>query len=104
MYYGWQDIRGYDSIIPRQYVDLLNRVADQSGELLFNRIAPIYASASAANRHNPYAALENPLLDLLGVKYILSELVVPNSNTCGRFMKTTPFEYTRIWRSSPALS
>ena len=81
MYYGWQDIRGYDSIIPKQYVDLLNRIADQSGELLYNRIAPIYASANSANRHNPFAALENPLLDLLGVKYILSELVVPNSNT-----------------------
>ena len=81
MYYGWQDIRGYDSIIPKQYVDLLNRVADQSGELLYNRIAPLYASASAANGHNPFAALENPLLDLLGVKYIFSELVVPNSNT-----------------------
>ncbi|MDE0312980.1 MAG: oligosaccharide flippase family protein [Caldilineaceae bacterium] len=81
MYYGWQDIRGYDSIIPKQYVDLLNRIADQSGELLYNRIAPIYASANSANRHNPFAALENPLLDLLGVKYILSELVVPNANT-----------------------
>ena len=81
MYYGWQDIRGYDSIIPKQYVDLLNRVADQSGELLYNRIAPIYASANSSNRHNPFAALENPLLDLLGVKYIISELVVPNSNT-----------------------
>ena len=81
MYYGWQDIRGYDSIIPKQYVNLLNRIADQSGELLYNRIAPIYASANSANRHNPFAALESPLLDLLGVKYILSELVVPNSNT-----------------------
>ena len=81
MYYGWQDIRGYDSIIPKQYVELLNRVADQSGELLYNRIAPLYASGSSANGHNPFAELENPLLDLLGVKYILSELIVPNSNT-----------------------
>ncbi|MXZ21897.1 MAG: oligosaccharide flippase family protein [Caldilineaceae bacterium SB0665_bin_25] len=81
MYYGWQDIRGYDSIIPKQYVDLMNRVADQSGELLYNRIAPIYASGSSANGHNPFAALENPLLDLLGVKYLLTELVVPNSDT-----------------------
>ena len=81
MYYGWQDIRGYDSIIPKQYVDLLTRVADQRAELLYNRIAPIYASASEANGYNPFAALENPLLDLLGVKYILSELVIPNSAT-----------------------
>ncbi|MDE0337367.1 MAG: oligosaccharide flippase family protein [Caldilineaceae bacterium] len=81
MYYGWQDIRGYDSIIPKQYVDLMNRVADQSGELLYNRIAPIYASGNSATGHNPFAALENPLLDLMGVKYLLSELVVPNSDT-----------------------
>ena len=81
MYYGWQDIRGYDSIILKQYVDLMNRVADQSGELLYNRIAPLYASAAPENRGNPFAALEDPLLDLLGVKYILSELVVPNANS-----------------------
>ena len=81
MYYGWQDIRGYDSIILKQYVDLMNRVADQSDELLYNRIAPIYASSTPENRGNPFAALENPILDLLGVKYILSELVVPNTDS-----------------------
>ena len=81
MYYGWQDIRGYDSIILGQYVGLMNRIADQSGELLYNRIAPIYASGTPANGGNPYAALENPLLDLMGVRYILSELVVPNADT-----------------------
>ena len=81
MYYGWQDIRGYDSIIPKQYVGVMNRIADQSGELLYNRIAPIYASSTSANGGNPFAALENKLLDLLGVKYVLSELVVPNADT-----------------------
>ena len=81
MYYGWQDIRGYDSIIPKQYVGVMNRIADQSGELLYNRIAPIYASNTSANGGNPFAPLENQLLDLLGVKYVLSELVVPNADT-----------------------
>ena len=81
MYYGWQDIRGYDSIILNQYVELMNRIADQGGELLYNRIAPIYAQAVPANGFNPFAALENPLLDLLGVRYILTELVVPNADT-----------------------
>ncbi len=84
MYYGWQDIRGYDSIITGQYVALMNRIADQSDELLFNRIAPIYATATPANGGNPYATLENPLLDLLGVHYILSELAIPNSDTWER--------------------
>ena len=81
MYYGWQDLRGYDSIILKQYVGFMNRIADQSGELIYNRIAPLYAAASPANGGNPFAALENPLLDLLGVKYILSESVVPNADT-----------------------
>ncbi len=81
MYYGWQDIRGYDSIIPKQYVGLMNRIADQSGELLYNRIAPIYASSTPENGGNPFAALENQLLDLMGVKYLLSELIVPNTDT-----------------------
>ena len=72
MYYGWQDIRGYDSIIPRQYVALMNRIADQSGELLYNRIAPLYETGIS-----PYG-INNPLIDLLGVKYLLSEQAIPD--------------------------
>ncbi|HRJ40519.1 MAG TPA: oligosaccharide flippase family protein, partial [Caldilineaceae bacterium] len=72
MYYGWQDIRGYDSIIPKQYVGLMNRIADQSGELLYNRIAPLYATGPS-----PFG-LNNPLLDLLGVKYVLAEQAIPD--------------------------
>lgn len=74
MYYGWQDIRGYDSIIPRQYVDLMNRIAPQAGELLYNRIAPLYGHFGP----DLYAPLDNPLLDLLNVKYIFTEYVIPN--------------------------
>jgi hypothetical protein len=69
MYYGWQDIRGYDSIIPRQYVELMNRIQPQANELLYNRIAPIYSQPGG----DVYAALDNPLLDLLNVKYVLTE-------------------------------
>ena len=74
MYYGWQDIRGYDSIIPRQYVDLMNRIQPQENELLYNRIAPVYSQPGG----DVYAALDNPLLDLLNVKYLLTEHHVPN--------------------------
>lgn len=74
MYYGWQDIRGYDSIIPRQYVALMNRIQPQDNELLYNRIAPLYAQQGG----DVYAALDNPLLDLLNVKYLLTEHAVPN--------------------------
>ncbi|GIV71177.1 flippase [Caldilinea sp.] len=74
MYYGWHDVRGYDSIIPRQYVEFMDRIQPQENELLYNRIAPIYAQVSG----DVYAALDNPLLDLLNVKYLITEHAVPN--------------------------
>ena len=74
MYYGWQDIRGYDSIIPRQYVTLMDRVAPQANELLYNRIAPLYSNSSG----DVYGVLDNPLLDLLNVKYVLTPHYLPN--------------------------
>jgi len=63
MPYRLQDIRGYDSIIPRQYVEYMSLLAPQT-DLLYNRVAPIYT---------PYAsALDSPLLDLLGVRYVVT--------------------------------
>ncbi|MFQ5409015.1 MAG: oligosaccharide flippase family protein, partial [Anaerolineales bacterium] len=62
---GWmfnlEDVRGYDSIIPRQYARYMGLIQPQ-GELQFNRIAPI---------DNPQS-LDSPLLDLLNVKYVLT--------------------------------
>jgi O-antigen/teichoic acid export membrane protein len=74
MYYGWHDLRGYDSIIPRQYVALMDQIAPQADELLYNRIAPLYSRPGG----DVYAALDNPLLDLLNVRYILTEHYIPN--------------------------
>ena len=74
MYYDWQDIRGYDSIIPRQYAELMERIAPQANELLYNRIAPLYAQQGG----DVYAPLDNPLLDLLNVHYVLTEHYIPN--------------------------
>lgn len=55
------DVRGYDSIIPRQYTDYMSAIEPQNG-LQFNRIQPIGSAA----------ALESPLLDALAVKYVIS--------------------------------
>lgn len=60
-WFDLQDIRGYDSIIPRQYVDYMQAIEPQ-GELPYNRIAPIRDAAS----------LSSPLIDLLGVKYVFA--------------------------------
>lgn len=62
MLYGLEDVRGYDSIIPRQYVDYMGLVETQD-ELLYNRIAPL----------SEPEALESPLLDLLNVRYVLTQ-------------------------------
>ena len=57
-----QDIRGYDSIIPKRYTDYMSLIEPQS-ELIYNRIAPLTRAES----------LESPLLDLLNVKYVVTQ-------------------------------
>ncbi|MGI6368497.1 MAG: oligosaccharide flippase family protein [Anaerolineae bacterium] len=63
MLYGLEDVRGYDSIIPRQYVEYMQATYPQWG-LAFNRIAAIPAQHPEA--------LDSPLLDMLNVRYVLS--------------------------------
>ena len=64
---GWwhhlQDVRGYDSIIPRQYVQYMEGIESQ-GQLLYNRISPFFDPAS----------LTNPRTHLLGVRYVMTEV------------------------------
>jgi O-antigen/teichoic acid export membrane protein len=57
-----EDIRGYDSLFTAQYRDYM-RLIDEQDELLYNRIAPL--------RH--WSALDSPMLDMLNVKYVLTE-------------------------------
>ena len=59
--YDLMDVRGYDSIIPRQYTDYMAAIEPQNG-LAFNRIQPIGSAT----------ALESPLLDALAVRYVVS--------------------------------
>ncbi|MDH4207960.1 MAG: flippase, partial [Anaerolineae bacterium] len=67
MYYGLYDIRGYDSMIPKQYANFMGLIEPQ-GELIYNRIAPLYR----------YDSLDSPLLDLLNVRYVLTTQHIPN--------------------------
>ncbi len=64
--YDFQDARGYDSIILKQYADYV-RVIDRQDEFEFNRVAPLRS----------YGGLDSPMLDLLGVKYVLTDPDVP---------------------------
>ncbi len=62
---GWlfdlADVRGYDSIIPRQYTNYMGAIEPQN-ELPFNRVQPIVN----------WESLNSPLLDVLGVKYVIT--------------------------------
>ena len=59
--YDLQDVRGYDSIIPKQYTNYMATIEPQN-ELPFNRIQPL----------GNWESLNSPLLDVLGVRYIIS--------------------------------
>jgi O-antigen/teichoic acid export membrane protein len=65
---GIQDARGYDSIIPKQYADYMGLIEGQGG-LLYNRIGDITWSGN----------LDSQLLDLLGVKYVVTNQTMPNA-------------------------
>ena len=62
---GWlfdlPDVRGYDSIILKEYTAYMETIEPQE-ELLFNRMQPMKS----------VEALNSPLLDLLGVRYIIT--------------------------------
>jgi O-antigen/teichoic acid export membrane protein len=73
MAYGLEDIRGYDSMIPKPYVDYMARIQAQ-GELIYNRIAPIYSAGEGQQSD----ALGSPLLNLLGVRFVLTKQPIAN--------------------------
>jgi O-antigen/teichoic acid export membrane protein len=67
MLYDLQTVAGYDSIFPAQYADYMVLIEPQD-ELPYNRIASL----------RTWSALDSPLLDMLNVKYILTEVEIPN--------------------------
>ena len=75
MPYGLEDVRGYDSIIPKSYAAYMQRIQPQ-GDLLYNRIAPIYTTV---NGQPNYDALDSRLLDLLGTRYVVTTHTIPNA-------------------------
>ncbi|MBN1886557.1 MAG: oligosaccharide flippase family protein [Thermoflexales bacterium] len=83
-FYNLQDVRGYDSMFPKQYARYMS-VIDQQDELAYNRIAPV----------RQQAALDSPLLDLLNVKYVLSEQEIPNT----KFTQVYSDNAVRVYRN-----
>lgn len=65
MLFGLQDVRGYDTIILRDYVEYLEAIEPQRG-ILYSKVAKLFDQRS----------LSSPLLDLLNVKYVFTSEVV----------------------------
>ncbi|MFH1485283.1 MAG: YfhO family protein, partial [Chloroflexota bacterium] len=61
MLWDVQDIRGYDTMIPKRYVDFWSLMEEPHG-LLYSKIHKLVERKS----------LESPLLDLMNVKYVLT--------------------------------
>ncbi|MBN1953746.1 MAG: hypothetical protein JW900_01740, partial [Anaerolineae bacterium] len=76
MFYNLQTVAGYDSLFSRQYADFMGLIEEQD-ELLYNRIASF----------SDWSSLDSPLLDLLNVKYIVTEVEIPN-----------PSKYRRVYQ------
>ncbi len=70
--YGLDDVRGYESVITGQYVAYMRALAPQP-QLDFNRIAPFYEDYALVGSDFTYPqAINAPLLDLLGVRYLVT--------------------------------
>ena len=67
--FGLEDVRGYDSIIPKRYTDTMALISPQF-QLEFNRVAPLTTDHPEA--------LGSELLNLLNVRYLVSETEVNN--------------------------
>ncbi len=111
--YGLDDIRGYESIIPKQYVDFMGQLAPQV-QLDYNRVAPLYTDEQYKAMGQQFSvkdALESPLLKLLNVRYVMTskQFVMPTELTASSNARVQPGwrlayedEAVRIWEHSYA--
>ncbi len=67
MFYELQAVAGYDSLFTRRYADYMGLIEAQD-ERQYNRIASF----------RQWSSLDSPLTDLLNVKYIVTEVEIPN--------------------------
>ena len=98
MRYGLDDARGYESIIPKQYVEAMESLYPQE-QLEYNRIAPLYSEY--ANGFNPRTALESPLLDALNIRWLITHETGDLSGVPG-FALAYEDAGVRIWENAEA--
>ncbi|MBK9747044.1 MAG: oligosaccharide flippase family protein [Chloroflexi bacterium] len=97
--YGLDDVRGYESIIPKTYMDFMELIAPQV-QRDYNRVAPIYTAYS--DGFDPLTALSSPYLDLLNVRYVVTYKQTDMSAIPG-FTLAYEDDAVRIWENGDAL-
>jgi O-antigen/teichoic acid export membrane protein len=109
--YGLDDVRGYESIIPKPYVETMWNFAPQV-QLDFNRVAPLYPDyqydAMGYPDFSPLVALQSPLMRFLNIRYVVTSkqfdlpaewLVAPNSRSSAAWELAYEDEAVRIWQN-----
>ncbi len=106
MRYGLDDVRGYDSIISKTYVDYMRALAPQR-QLDFNRIAPLFIQdlPSADPEAGGVLAPNNPLLDLLNVRYVIGHksIRLHAADPAEAWPLVYEDEAVRIWQNPSAV-
>ncbi len=110
--YGLDDIRGYESIIPKAYVDFMTTLAPQV-QLDYNRVAPLYTDDQYAGMGQDAKLvdiLQSPQLALLNVRYVMTskQFEMPEELTTSDNIRIPPSwwlayedEAVRIWEHNP---
>ncbi|MEP7287936.1 MAG: oligosaccharide flippase family protein [Chloroflexota bacterium] len=91
---GLQDIAGYDSLIPKQYVEYMRQIQPQ-GQLIYNRIAPL--NGDSLDSYQNSAALNQ-----LAVKYLISEKAIDTAKY-SQYQQVYQDEAVRIYENKAAL-
>ncbi|MFZ4828398.1 MAG: oligosaccharide flippase family protein [Phototrophicaceae bacterium] len=99
--FGLEDVRGYESIIPRQYVDYMRQLAPQV-QLDYNRIAPLYTVYPSSVPFDYRDALTHDRLHLLNVRYVITHRTTDLSDVEG-YSKVYADEAVNVWENSHAL-
>ncbi len=99
--YQLDDVRGYESIIPRPYVDYMRQLYPQV-QLDFNRIAPLYTTYDHVGLNfDPRTALTDPRFHLLNIRYVVTHPSTDISDVDGYSLAYAD-EAARVWENANA--
>ncbi len=101
MRYGLDDIRGYESIIPRTTVELMESIAPQV-QLEFNRIAPLYTVYPEGITFDYREALMSGRMDELNIRYVVTHTTTDLSDA-PNYSLVYEDNAVRIWENGAAL-